>query len=76
MKSLIDISENMTTNFPSGAGYMDYEDVGLLIHDLDNCEMITLSDCCDRKVTAISQRCTSCLRQCDTYQKLIELNYD
>jgi hypothetical protein len=62
-------------NLPSGAGYHDYEDIGLIIHDLDNCEVITLSDCCDRKVTPISGRCTKCLRQCDVYTKLIELDY-
>ena len=75
MMNIGDTYKTMTTKLPNAAGYHDYEDVGLLINDLDNSEFITLSDCCDRKVTAISQRCTKCLRECDTYQKIVEFDY-
>lgn len=67
-----------TFNYPNSAGYHDYEDVGLLINDLDNSEFITLSECCDSKLTSISQRCTKCLRNCEynNYQKLVTLQYE
>lgn len=54
-------------NYPNGAGYYDYEDVGLQTNDL--LEEVEVSECCDAKVTPISKRCTKCLSQSSIYKK-------
>lgn len=63
----------MTTTI-NGAGYHDYEDVGLHMRDMF-CE-VELSDCCDYKVSVISKTCLKCLKKSDTYYKIIEPTYE
>jgi hypothetical protein len=58
----------------NGAGYHDYEDVGL--HFIDQCERVELSDCHNVKVMPISKRCPKCLEHSDTYYKIIEPSYE
>jgi len=53
----------MTTTYPNGAGYHDYEDVGLQLHDM--VERVEVSDCCDYKVTVISKTCLKCFKKAD-----------
>lgn len=57
----------MTTTFKNGAGYYDYEDVGLSLNDM--VERIEVSDCCNYKVGVISKTCLKCLKKADTTYK-------
>lgn len=56
----------MTTTI-NGAGYYDYEDVGLQLNDL--VERVEVSDCCNYKVACISKTCLKCFRKADTTYK-------
>jgi hypothetical protein len=54
---------------PCGAGYMDYEDGGSLLHDVIPTK--ESSDCCDAKIyrpTSEWARCLECGKMCDVIE--------
>ena len=62
--------------FPNGAGYHDYEDVGLHMTDYIN-SISKVSDCCSYKVYYIPNevsRCLKCLQECDVLDAEYALN--